>query len=59
LKHYPGHSDEWIKWWNDYCYKYHHFRPNKKQEAEEFILSMSGPAADRLAKRYVQFDFGF
>lgn len=46
------HSPEWIKWWTEYKERYYRFRPNKKQEASEFIISMSGPAADRLAKKY-------
>lgn len=46
------HTLEWLKWWTDYADKYYRVRPTKTQEASEFILHMSGPAADRLAKKY-------
>lgn len=48
-----GHSDQWITWYMGLPYR----RMSKQMEAKHFIISMSGPGADRLAKKYLQLRF--
>lgn len=50
-----GHSLGWCEWYQRFCSRWQYGRAAKITKREEyalFVVSASGPAVDRLAKKY-------